>query len=135
MIPVLTKGKFMSRRRKVVDAHLHFFDHMQNRHEFLEVEDSMFRALIGDYSLLPRTYGFADYVADAPDVEIEGLVWHEFLSTDPVKEVLWAQRLAESLSVPVALVGLVDFLSPREDDGNLRPLPQRGRGARTPWVG
>jgi predicted TIM-barrel fold metal-dependent hydrolase len=71
----------MSSRRKVVDAHPHFFDHLQNRHEFLEVEDRMFRAVIGDYSSLPRKYSFADYVVDAPDVEIEGLVWHEFLST------------------------------------------------------
>jgi predicted TIM-barrel fold metal-dependent hydrolase len=102
----------MSGRRRVVDAHLHFFDHVQNRHEFLEVEDKMFRALVGDYSSLPRKYSFADYVEDAPDVDIEGLVWHEFLSTDPVKEVLWAQQLAQTLPVPVALVGLVDFLSP-----------------------
>jgi predicted TIM-barrel fold metal-dependent hydrolase len=102
----------MSSRRRVVDAHLHFFDHLQNRHEFLESEDRMFRALIGDYSSLPRMYSLADYVVDAPDVEIEGLVWHEFLSTDPVKEVLWAQRLAESLPVPVVLVGRADFLSP-----------------------
>src|SRR5271154_4297778 len=93
-------------KRKIVDPHLHFYDHKQNRHEFLESEDKMFRALVGDYSSLPRAYGLEDYLADASDVEVEGLVWNEFLSTDPVKEVLWAQRLAESVALPVALVGL-----------------------------
>ncbi|MEO6828742.1 MAG: amidohydrolase family protein, partial [Acidobacteriaceae bacterium] len=101
-----------AKKRKIIDAHVHFYDHAQNRHEFLEIEDEMFRALIGDYSSLPRRYSFADYQADAPDLEIEGLVWTEFLSTDPVKEMLWAQRVADSLPVPVALVGLVDFLAP-----------------------
>jgi predicted TIM-barrel fold metal-dependent hydrolase len=102
----------MSRKRKIVDVHLHLYDHTQNRHEFLESEDKMFRALVGDYSSLPRTYRFEDYVADASDVEVEGLVWNEFLSSDPVKEVRWAQSLAESLPMPVALVGLVDLLAP-----------------------
>src|SRR5215475_6173171 len=99
-------------KRKIVDVHLHLYDHLQNRHEFLESEDKMFRALVGDYSSLPRTYFLKDYLADASDVEVEGLVWNEFLSTDPVKEVRWAQSLAEKSLVPVALVGLVDLLAP-----------------------
>jgi predicted TIM-barrel fold metal-dependent hydrolase len=102
----------MTGKRKIVDVHLHLYDHTQNRHEFLESEDKMFRALVGDYSSLPRTYLVDDYLADASDVEIEGLVWNEFLSTDPVKEVRWAQSLAEKLPVSVALVGLVDLLGP-----------------------
>ena len=99
-------------KRKIVDVHLHLYDHRQNRHEFLESEDKMFRALVGDYSSLPRSYGFEDYLADASDVEVEGLVWNEFLSTDPVKEVQWAQSMAERIPVPTALVGLVDLLAP-----------------------
>jgi predicted TIM-barrel fold metal-dependent hydrolase len=102
----------MTGKRKIVDVHLHLYDHTQNRHEFLESEDKMFRALVGDYSSLPRTYLLDDYLADASDVEIEGLVWNEFLSTDPVKEIRWAQNLAGRLPVPVALVGLVDLLAP-----------------------
>lgn len=101
----------LDNKRKIVDVHLHLFDHRANRHEFLESEDKMFRALIGDYSSLPRTYLIDDYLADAADVEVEGLVWNEFLSTDPVKEVLWAQRLAKSAPLPIALVGLIDFAS------------------------
>jgi predicted TIM-barrel fold metal-dependent hydrolase len=99
-------------KRKIVDVHLHLYDHQANRHEFLESEDKMFRALVGDYSSLPRTYRLKNYLADASDVEVEGLVWNEFLSTDPVKEVRWAQSLAENAPVPIALVGLVDLLAP-----------------------
>ena len=102
----------LANKRKIVDVHLHLYDHGANRHEFLESEDKMFRALVGDYSSLPRTYLLNDYLADASDVEVEGLVWNEFLSTEPVKEVRWAQRLAESAPVPMALVGLVDLLAP-----------------------
>ena len=101
--------------RKIVDVHLHLYDHTQNRHEFLESEDKMFRALVGDYSSLPRTYLLNDYLADVQDVEVDGLVWNEFLSTDPIKEVRWAQTLAESSTVPMALVGLVDLLAPDLD--------------------
>jgi len=99
-------------KRTIVDAHVHLYDHAQNRHEFLEIEDPMFRALVGDYKSLPRRYSLTDYRADAPDLEVEGLVWTEFLSTSPVQEVLWAQRVADTLPIPVAMVGLVDFLAP-----------------------
>jgi predicted TIM-barrel fold metal-dependent hydrolase len=85
---------------------------MQNRHDFLESIDPMFDALVGDYSCLPRRYLLENYLADEPDLEVAGLVWNEFLSSDPLREVLWAQRMAEDLQIPMAIVGLVDFLAP-----------------------
>lgn len=102
----------MTPKRKIVDVHLHLFDHTQNRHTFLETDDQVFRALVGDYSSLPRTYLLKDYLADASELDVEGLVWNEFLSTDPVKEVRWAQSIADTATLPVALVGLVDLLAP-----------------------
>jgi predicted TIM-barrel fold metal-dependent hydrolase len=101
-----------STKRKVIDAHLHLYDHKQNRHDFFDRVDPMFKALVGDYSALPRRYLLEDYLADEPDVAVAGLVWNEFLSSDPLREVLWAQRMADGLQVPMAIVGLVDFLSP-----------------------
>ena len=71
-----------STKRRVVDPHLHFYDHRQNRHDFLEQVDPMFQALVGDYSGLPRRYLLENYLADEPDVEIAGLVWNEFLSLE-----------------------------------------------------
>jgi predicted TIM-barrel fold metal-dependent hydrolase len=100
------------KRLKVVDAHAHLYDHAENRYEFLERVDPMFEALIGDYAVLPRRYLLEDYMADEPDVAVDGLIWHEFLSDDPVREVRWAQRMVEQVSVPMAIVGLVDFLAP-----------------------
>jgi predicted TIM-barrel fold metal-dependent hydrolase len=102
-------------RRKIIDAHLHLYDHQENRYDFLEHTDEMLEALIGDYSALPRRYLLYDYLADEPDLEVVGLVWHEFMSADPEREVLWAQQLAEHLPIPMSIVGLVDFLAPDLD--------------------
>jgi predicted TIM-barrel fold metal-dependent hydrolase len=99
-------------KRKVIDAHVHLYDHEENRYEFLEHIDEMFESLVGDYSALPRRYLLDQYLADEPGVEVTGLVWHEFLSSDPEREVLWAQRMAERSPVPMSIVGLVDFLAP-----------------------
>jgi predicted TIM-barrel fold metal-dependent hydrolase len=78
----------------------------------MERRDAMLEALLGDYSALPRRYLFDDYVADLRDVEVAGIVWHEFIAVDSLREAEWAQRYAESLPVPMAIVELVDFLAP-----------------------
>jgi predicted TIM-barrel fold metal-dependent hydrolase len=101
-----------SKKRRIIDAHVHLYDHTQNRHDFLERVDPMFLALVGDYSALPRRYLLENYLADEPDLEIAGLIWNEFLSSEPLREVLWAQHMAQDLQVPMAIVGLVDFLAP-----------------------
>jgi predicted TIM-barrel fold metal-dependent hydrolase len=104
-------------KRKIIDAHVHLYDHQQNRYDFLEHTDEMFQSLIGDYSALPRRYLLDQYLADEPGLAAVGLVWHEFLSSDPEREVLWAQRMAQSLPVPMSIVGLVDFLAPDLEAG------------------
>jgi predicted TIM-barrel fold metal-dependent hydrolase len=91
---------------------MHLYDSQQNRYEHMQRTDAMLKALLGDYSALPRRYLFEDYVADLSDVEIDGIAWHEFISVDPQREAEWAQRLAEQLPVPMAIVELVDFLAP-----------------------
>lgn len=98
-------------KRRIVDAHVHLYDNKENRYEHLEQVDATFEALIGDYSTLPRRYLFDDYLADEIGLEIDGIVWHEFMSADPVREIAWAQRLAGTLPIPMAIVGLVDFLA------------------------
>jgi len=98
-------------KRRVVDAHMHLYDGEENRYEHLEQVDAMFEALIGDYSSLPRRYLFNEYVTAMSGLEIDGMVWHEFMSADAVREVEWAERLADRVPVPMAIVGLVDFLS------------------------
>ena len=91
---------------------MHLYDCRENRYAHLERTDAMFEALIGDYSTLPRRYLFEDYARDMGGWEIAGIVWHEFIAADAVREVQWAERLAETVPVPMAIVGLVDFLAP-----------------------
>ena len=99
-------------KRRIIDSHLHLYDCKANFYSFLEQVDPMFQALIGDYSALPRKYLLNDYLADERDSEVVGIVWNEFLAGDPIEEVRWAQRLADESPIPIALIGLVDFLSP-----------------------
>src|SRR5215468_8188676 len=97
---------------KVFDAHVHLFDCEANSYAFLEREDPVFRALIGDYSALPRRYLLEDYRKASASYPVEGAVWYEFLAADPVREARWGQRLAEASTLRQPLVVLVDFLDP-----------------------
>jgi predicted TIM-barrel fold metal-dependent hydrolase len=99
-------------RRAIVDAHVHLFDHTANRHEFLERRDEAFEALVGDYSTLPPTYLLDDYLRDSGSRRVEGIIWYEFLSDDPVREARWGQALADAAPIPHALVARVDFGDP-----------------------
>lgn len=91
---------------------MHLYDSQQNRYAHMEQVDAMLEALLGDYAALPRPYLFDDYLADMSDVTVDGIVWHEFIAADPLREAEWAQRLAERLPVPMAMVELVDFAAP-----------------------
>ncbi len=101
-----------SQKRRIIDAHLHLYDHEANRHDFLDTVDQTFVALVGDYSALPRKYLFAHYLEEAATLQIDGIVWNEFLSSDPLREVRWAQAMTDRIPVPMSIVGLVDFLNP-----------------------
>jgi predicted TIM-barrel fold metal-dependent hydrolase len=96
----------------ITDSHLHFYDHKANTHSFLDERDLNYESFVGNYEALPRTYLPKDYLHDARSVKVEGVIWHEFISSDPIKEVRWANNLAEKVPFPCALVGLVDFLDP-----------------------
>ena len=99
-------------KRRITDPHLHLYDNKENHYEFLEHVDPVMRALIGDYSALPRDYLLPDYLKDEPNLDVVGLVWSEFLSSDPIREVRWAQKLADTSNIPIAIVGLIDCLNP-----------------------
>lgn len=101
-----------ARRLSIVDAHVHFYDNKANTHAFLDARDDTYEALVGDYSALPRRYLPGDYLADTTSCDVQGVIWHEYLSDDAVKETRWAQHLAETSGLPQAMVALVDFLDP-----------------------
>jgi len=97
---------------RIVDSHLHFYDHRRNRHTFLDAVDPGYEAFVGNYDALPRRYLLEDYLADSSGHDVEAVVWHEFLSSDPLKEASWARQAATRSGMRHALVALVDFLDP-----------------------
>ena len=101
---------------RIVDAHVHLYDGNANNHSFLNQKDEFYEALVGDYSALPRSYLLDGYLRDTNSRRVEGIVWHEYLSDDPVKEIRWGQRLAGTSPVPQVMVALVDFLDSRLEE-------------------
>jgi predicted TIM-barrel fold metal-dependent hydrolase len=97
---------------RIADSHLHFYDHKQNRHSFLDEVDPGYEAFVGNYDALPRRYLLDDYLSDTSGYNVEAVVWHEFLSSEPFKEAAWAQRAANARGLRHALVAFVDFLDP-----------------------
>lgn len=93
----------------IIDAHAHLYDGRANHYGIFDRRDPGFESFVGDYSTLPRTFLLQDYLRATRSRKVEGIVWHEFMSQDPMKEVAWAQQLAATSDVPMALVGLVDF--------------------------
>jgi predicted TIM-barrel fold metal-dependent hydrolase len=108
----MTRREFVTRRTAIVNAHAHLYDGGANRYGIFARKDPGFKAFVGDYSALPTTYLLDDYLRATSSRKVDGLIWHEFISEDPIKEVTWAQQLAAASEVPIALVGLVDFRDP-----------------------
>lgn len=112
-ITTLTRhGEKMKRAARIVDSHLHFYDHKRNRHTFLDEVAPNYEAFVGNYDALPRDYLLNDYLADSRGYNVDAVVWHEFLSSEPFKEAAWAQQVASTGQMRHALVALVDFLDP-----------------------
>ena len=99
-------------RAAFVDAHVHLYDSRVIRYGVFERTDPIFEALVGNYSALPRSYLVDEYLRATRSRKAEGIVWHEFISEDALKEMAWAEKLAAASDVPMALVGLVDFADP-----------------------
>lgn len=98
---------------KIIDAHVHFYDNHVNQHEFLSTPDPTFTDIVGDYTALPRQYLTKNYLKDTALYQVEGVVWHEYLSTDPLKEAKWANSQVDATILKQAMVALVDFLDPQ----------------------
>jgi predicted TIM-barrel fold metal-dependent hydrolase len=95
-----------------VDAHAHLYDARVIPYGIFKHKDPVFETLVGDYFALPHTYLLDDYLRATASRQVEGIVWHEFISEDSLKEMAWVQKLTAASEVPMALVGLVDFADP-----------------------
>jgi predicted TIM-barrel fold metal-dependent hydrolase len=96
---------------KITDAHMHFYHHQHNQHCFLEKRDPGLEALLGDYFALPKIYLPEQYLKDTVGFEVDAVIWHEMLASDPLQEAEWAQGL-DMGKLKKALVTLVEFLDP-----------------------
>lgn len=96
----------------IVDCHAHFLDAQLNRYPIFEQRSLAFEALVGDYSSLPRRYLPEDYLKDANGLSVVQTIMAEFISSDPVSEVEWAENLSERESCPQGIIALIDFLDP-----------------------
>ncbi|KTD09244.1 amidohydrolase [Legionella gratiana] len=98
---------------KIVDSHFHFYDKKINNYPFLENCDDNLELLWGrNYQKkLPESYLPTDYFRDMEEMQIEGLVMAELVSTDPLKEMQFAQNIAnksQHLSAAIANISLRD---------------------------
>jgi predicted TIM-barrel fold metal-dependent hydrolase len=96
----------------IVDCHAHFVDAELFTYPIFQRRSPGFEALVGDYSALPRRYLPADYLNDANGLNVVKTIWAEFMSTDPAREVRWANTLSHGGRLPQGIIALVDFLRP-----------------------
>ncbi|CDZ77116.1 putative metal-dependent hydrolase of the TIM-barrel fold protein [Legionella massiliensis] len=97
---------------KIVDSHFHFYDRKINNHPFLANYDEKLALLWGKnyHHRLGESYLPADYLQDMQGFEIEHLVMAELVSTDPLKEMQFAQELARQTNYPSAAIANISLL-------------------------
>jgi predicted TIM-barrel fold metal-dependent hydrolase len=97
----------------IVDCHFHLYDKKINHHPFLEKYDPNLANLWGESydQRLPNAYSPQNYFADTKKLNVTNLVMAELVSTDPIKEMQYAQELAKhnvTLSAAIASIDLLD---------------------------
>lgn len=94
-----------------MDAHFHFYDKKINHYPFLTNFDEKLALLWGKnyHQQLPESYLPSNYFKDMNDFEIEHLVMAELVSTNPIKEMQFAQELAMQTNYPSATIANISL--------------------------
>ena len=103
--PAGSRASGLAARRRIVDAHHHFWDLGRNRHPWLCDEPPIpFR--YGDYRALRRNYLKADYLADAAGYDVQGTVYveTEWDPADPRGEMRYVAELIGTTGLPTVAV-------------------------------
>jgi predicted TIM-barrel fold metal-dependent hydrolase len=103
--PAGSRASGVAARRRIVDAHHHFWDLGRNRHPWLCDEPPIpFR--YGDYRALRRNYLKADYLADAAGYDVQGTVYveTEWDPADPRGEMRYVAELVGTTGLPTVAV-------------------------------
>jgi predicted TIM-barrel fold metal-dependent hydrolase len=97
---------------KIVDSHINLYDGNKIPYGHLEEASPVFEAVLGgDYNALPKTYLWSDYQKDILGLDVVGIVWHEFASNDPLKELGWADKHLSEANIAYSLLPAVDLSS------------------------
>jgi predicted TIM-barrel fold metal-dependent hydrolase len=97
---------------RIIDAHHHLWDLQRHAYPWLKPET---RHPAGDLTPLCKSYGLADFLADAQNQALAKSVHLEAASADPVAETAWLQGLAEAPGpggFPHAIVAYADLADP-----------------------
>ncbi len=89
---------------KVIDAHHHYWDSINNPHPWLR-NDSVIPFRYGDYAAIRQTIFMPeeyDRVSDGWDIVATVAMEGEWTEDDPVGEAIWIQQLAEDTGRPAA---------------------------------
>lgn len=97
---------------EIVDCHFHFYNRKKNIHPFLEKYDQNLSKMWGENynEKLPEAYLPEDYFKDTDSLRVTNLVMAELVSTDPLKEMRFAQELAAHNSPLSAAIANIDLL-------------------------
>lgn len=97
---------------EIVDCHFHFYDRKINNHPALEKFEPALARLWGDAynGKLPEAYLPQDYVEDMKGFNVTNLVMAEFVSSDPLKEIRFAQDLANQHPIISSAIACIDIL-------------------------
>lgn len=96
----------------IIDCHFHFYNKKSNHHPFLENYDAKLAHIWGQAynQRLPDVYSPQDYALDMTGLNVTNLVMAELVSTDPIKEMHFAQDLANNNPVLSAAIANIDLL-------------------------
>jgi len=72
----------------ILDCHQHFYDSRLLHYDVFAKPSAGLTALVGDYAALPHIYRPEDYARDIAGLTVDGTVWAEFISSNPLEEVV-----------------------------------------------
>ncbi|WP_203736469.1 amidohydrolase family protein [Catellatospora chokoriensis] len=97
--------------RPIMDCNVHLWDQRDDPVGWL-ADRTAVRDLLGNYDSLPEVYTLADYRAETAAHPVNGVVWSDAGSADPLHAAAWVQRQADAADLDVLLVTLGDPASP-----------------------
>ncbi len=95
-----------------VDSHIHLIDRKRLKYSWLDRVSDEWSGILGDYSPLMRDFAAGDFLAAALPEGLAKIVHVEAaFGSEPVAETEWLQTEADSIGIPMAIIGRADLAS------------------------